>query len=143
MSHMAKIEAEVTDLEVAAAAAKRLGGELVKGQTTYKWFGRWVGDSKMPEGLTVDDLGKCQHAIRFPNCEYEVGLVPAKGAGNKWNVVWDYWRSGGLNAVIGKEGGLFRQAYAIEAAKKAARIKGFTCTEKSAANGKIRLEVLA
>jgi hypothetical protein len=37
MSHISKIELEVKDLSVLGAACKRLGLELVQGQTTYKW----------------------------------------------------------------------------------------------------------
>ncbi len=64
MSHIAKIEMEINDLGALQAAAIRLGGELVIGQTNYKWYGEWIGNTPMPEGVTADNLGKCDHAIR-------------------------------------------------------------------------------
>ncbi len=31
----------------------------IKYQKTYQWYGRWVGDTKLPEGIPESELGKC------------------------------------------------------------------------------------
>ena len=126
MSHLAKIEIEINDLAALKRACKRLGMEFMEGQRSYRWFGRWMGDSPMPEGMTQNDLGKCDHAIRSDKCSYEVGVVKReKGYG----LVWDYWHSGGLAGVIGKTGGLLKQAYSIERGKAEALKKGYRVQE--------------
>ena len=68
MSHISKIEMEITDLESLKAACKRLGFTFQEYQKTYQWYGRWVGDTKLPEGILESDLGKCDHAIQVPEC---------------------------------------------------------------------------
>ena len=75
MSHVATIDIEVTDLGTLAAAAKRLGMELVQGQKTYRWFAGRQGD--------------CEHAVRIPgdNKAYEIGVVKRTDGrlGYAWN----------------------------------------------------------
>ena len=74
MSHISKIELVIKDLEALKTACKRMGFEFREGQKTYQWYGRWVGDSPMPEGVTEEELGKCNHAIHVPGAKYEIGL---------------------------------------------------------------------
>ena len=57
MSHISKIELEIQSLEDLKLACKRLGFTFIKNQETYQWYGRWVGDSALPEGINIDDLG--------------------------------------------------------------------------------------
>lgn len=135
MSHIARIEIEINDLGALKAAAERLGGELVQGQTTYKWYETWVGDTPMPEGMTRADLGKCHHAIRFPRAAYEVGVVQR---GSKYQLLWDYWEDGGLEPILGKNAGLLKQAYGVERARAEARKRGLTVHEQRTKAG-IRL----
>ena len=63
MSHIAKIELEINDPENLKLACERLGLQFIENQKTYKWYGSWVGDSPLPDGITLSDLGKCDHAI--------------------------------------------------------------------------------
>ena len=42
MSHIVKIELIVKDLAALAAAAQSIGCELVHGQQTHKWYGRYL-----------------------------------------------------------------------------------------------------
>jgi len=135
VSHIAKIEMEINDLGALQAAAIRLGGELVIGQTNYKWYGEWIGNTPMPEGVTADNLGKCDHAIRFPNAAYEVGVVQR---GNKYQLLWDNWKQGGLESILGNNAGLLKQAYGIERARLEARRRGLTVHEQRTNTG-IRL----
>ena len=102
MSHVAKIELEINDLETLKAACKDLGFEFLCDQPTYRWYGQWVGDYPLPQGFTQDDLGKCTHAIRVPGATYEIGVVKR---GSKYLLLWDFYGAGGLQQHLGSNGG--------------------------------------
>jgi len=135
MSHVSKIELEVNDLDTLKAACKRIGLEFIEGQRTYAWYGDHLGDYPLPDGITVDDLGKCDHAIRVAGAQYEVGVVKKNG---KYTLLWDFWRSGGLEKKLGKNGGKLKQAYATERVGREARLKGYRVCEQKVNRG-IRL----
>ena len=89
----------------------------------------------MPEGLTVEDLGKCDHAIRVPGASYEIGL---KRVGDKYEMLYDYWSSGGLK---GKPEKLF-QPYAIAATKRLIKKNRYRMIgEKKLEGGAVQLRV--
>jgi hypothetical protein len=121
MSHISKIELEVNDLGTLSRACSRLGLELIKGQKTFKWFGK---------------DGKCDHAIKVPNADYEIGVIKA---GNTFELHCDYYDPI-IGKAIGRNGGLLKQAYAVERTKAEARRKGYTVIEKTTESG-IRLQV--
>lgn len=135
MSHVSKIDIKPTDLAALKLAAKRLGGELVE-QKTYKWYGTSVGDYPLPEGFTAKDLGKCDFAIKFPDAKYEVGVVKRKDGKPGYELLWDFWSGGfGLEKAIGKDGNKLKQSYGVEAAKRAAMLKGWSCFEQKTPTG--------
>ena len=127
MSHVSAIELEIKDMDALKAACERLGLNFLEGKTTYRWFGTWMGDYPLPEGFTREDLGKCSHAIRVPGAAYEIGVVTRNG---KTTLLWDFWSSGGLERVLGRGGGKLKQAYAVEAATRAAKKGGYRVQEK-------------
>ena len=94
MSHISKIELVIHSLEDLKDACRQLGFEFIKNQKTFKWYGRWVGDTPLPEGVKIEDIGKCDHAIRVPGCEYEVGVIKR---GDHYILLWDYYSAGVLN----------------------------------------------
>jgi hypothetical protein len=125
MSHVVDMDLDIFDLDCLEKAANELGLVLRRGQTKYKWFGRWVGDYKLPKGVSKEDLGKCDHALTIPGDSkaYEVGVVRKD---NKYVLLWDFWNGGyGLQAKVGKEGGLLRQQYTAKVAVKELRRAGF------------------
>ena len=146
------------DLE---AAADRLGGTLVLGQKKIKWYGSFVDDSTewktffdeetakkiaaMPRDARVkiitDYMTKCDHAIKFPGINYEVGVVAA-GDGS-FRLRYDYYDSGLKAKLGGKNAGKLAQAYALEAAKRAAKLKGWMTKEVAQKGGSVKLEVYA
>ena len=132
MSHIAKIELEINDLESLKTACKKLGFNFMENQTSYLWFGRWMGDSPLPEGINVEDLGKCTHAIHIPAAVYEVGVVQK---GSKYNLMWDYWVGGGLEKHIGKNACKLKQAYTLERIRKTAKQKGYLIHGTKTQNG--------
>jgi len=121
MSHIAKIELEVTDLESLSKACSHLGLNLVMGKTSFKWFN---GD------------GKCQHAIKVPGASYEIGLVLNN---DRFELQTDFFDKG-IEGAIGKNGGLLKQRYAVERTRSEAIQKGYRVIEKQNDNG-IRLYV--
>ena len=126
MSHVSKIELEIQSLEDLKLACKRLGFIFQENQQTYKWYGRSVGDYPLPEGINVDDLGKCDHAIKVPECTYEIGVVKR---GTKYILLWDSWHAGGLEQKIGSDAGILKQAYTIERIKREAKLKKYQVRE--------------
>jgi hypothetical protein len=121
MSHISKIELEVKDLAVLSQACGRLGLHLMRDQTTYKWYGQDA---------------QCDHAIRIPGATYEIGVIHKDG---RYELQCDFYDAG-IEKAIGRQGGLLKQAYAVEKAKLEARRKGYTVLEKKTETG-IRLHV--
>ncbi|MCZ7405403.1 MAG: hypothetical protein O8C67_10810 [Candidatus Methanoperedens sp.] len=135
MSHISQIDLKIKSLEALRAACARLSLEFVQGQTTYKWYGRWLGDYPLPEGFKIEDLGKCKHAIRVPGADYEIGIVERNG---EINLLWDFWYTGGLERVLGKGGGKLKQAYTIEQTKAVAHRAGYQVREKRTMMDRLR-----
>jgi hypothetical protein len=138
MSHVAKIEVEINDLDALKAACHSLGLEFVNDQKTFAWYGRHVGDYPVPEGFTLEEMGRCDHAIRVPNAQYEIGVVKRRG---KYTLLWDFYHAGGLETVLGKGAGKLKQAYALERVKKEARLKNYRYLERKTEQG-IRITLM-
>jgi len=132
MSHIAKIEMEINDLETLKLACERLGLQFMENQSTYKWYGTWIGDTPMPEGISVSDFGKCDHAIRVPDAQYEIGIVKRN---QKYILLWDFWNQGGLEQRLGKNAGRLKQAYTVERVRKEAKLKGHRICEQKIDQG--------
>ena len=132
MSHIAKIELEINDLEALKSACKAMGFDFMENQTTYQWYGKWVGDTPLPQGVEIEDLGKCTHAIHVPAAVFEIGVVQK---GSKYNLMWDYWIGGGLEKHIGKNACKLKQAYTLARIRKSAKQKGYLIHETRAQNG--------
>ena len=135
MSNISRIELEIYSLEELKRACKQLGLTFCEGQQTYQWYGQFMGDAALPEGLSIDDLGKCDHAIKVPGATYEIGI---KKIGGKYQLLYDYWKAGKLEKVLGKNLGKLKQAYTVERVKQESRIKGYRIQEKKTEKG-IRL----
>ncbi len=66
MSHISKIELEIKDLEALKQACERLGFHFMENQKRYIWYGKWISQEPLPEGITEEQLGHCTHAIHVP-----------------------------------------------------------------------------
>jgi len=160
MSHVSECKTVYRNLNDVEAAAKRLGGELVRGQKSIRWYNRFVDDSTewrrmfseeeankiaaMPKSQRVKIINKkmsgCDHAIKFKGVGYEVGVWTQPDG--TYRLRWDGYDSSLNRKMGGYEGGHFAQAYGVEAAKRAARRKGWRTVEKPRADGQIELEIL-
>jgi hypothetical protein len=121
MSHISRIELQVKDLSILGSACARLGLELIRSRKVFKWYGKEA---------------PCDHAIRIPQAEYEIGIIDRDG---NYELNCDFYDRN-LEKVIGKNGGLLKQAYAVEKTAIEARRKGYSVLERKTDNG-IRLHV--
>lgn len=141
LSHWTQVETSITDLDALAAACAEMGMQFVRGQTSVKWYGRSVGDYPLPPGVTVDELGKCSHAIKLPGCEYEIGVIQDKATG-KYKLAYDFWGPGEkLKATIGENAGKLLQMYGVHKATMAAKAKGYGVRRETLKGGNVRLTV--
>ena len=147
MSHVAKINLEIHDLEALAATAKALGMTLVKNQQTYRWYGKVMGDYPLPEGFKAEDMGKCEHALRLntrpmgvTRDPYEIGIVKRRDGKPGYTLLWDFWQGGfGLEAAVGKDGNKLKQQYAVQVGKRWAAKNGMRVTSTVKEDGRIVL----
>lgn len=139
MSHVATIKAEIKSLRGVKLACKRLGLEFLENQKTYKWFGKHVGDYPIPFGMTIDDMGKCIHAIKVPGANYEIGVIRDPMNKKNFKLIWDFWDSK-LPEILGKGAWKLTQAYEVEQTKYVAKMQGKTVREK-VMDDRIRLVV--
>lgn len=139
MSHLTTIKILIRDLDALDQAAQVLGGQLIKGQTKARWYGRWVGDTALPEGMAKDALDHCDHVIRFPGATYDVGVFQ-NGPG-EYHIAYDYYSAGGLDKIVGQHAGRLIQEYAAAAATRQARRKGQRVTRRQTldADGRPRI----
>jgi len=135
LSHISRIELEITSLTDLKLACTALGYEFKANQTTYEWYGRFVGDAPLPEDINIEDLGRCDHAIKVPGCRYEIGVVKK---GDTYHLLYDGWSYGGLEKAIGKDAGILKQAYTVERIKRDALKKGYRIAQQKNTAG-IRL----
>ena len=162
MSHVAQQKVLVKSLDDLGAAVKRLGGTLKRGETKVRWYSSgFVDDSttwkdffskeeadriaKLSRTERVKiinaEMSRADHVISFPGAHYDVGVMRMQDS--TFRLRWDqYAGGGGLHKFIGHDGGLLGQAYAIEAAKRAARRKGFIIREEKQPNGHIKLKLM-
>ena len=128
MSHITTIAVLILDLDAAAAAMRRLDGELHRGRTEFTYY--------------AGQKGVCDHAISFRDTAYEMGLKRRQD-GKGFDLLWDpdmaYFQPEKFGAGAGK----LKQAYATEVAIKAARRQGYSVTETRAQDGSTVLKVRA
>lgn len=149
MSHVTEGTVKFMDLDALEEAVQQHGATLVKGQTTYKWFGRFLDDWNSERASvrhgTVDrnQLGKCAHAIRpagWRPGDYEVGLV-AQPDGS-YQAVYDTYSTGHkIEKCFGQGLGVLAQSYAANVAEKTLKAEGWVVERTKDAAGVVHLNV--
>jgi len=135
MSHVVSVDVQLTDLDAIAKAADACGLIFSK-SSTYKWFGRHMGDYPLPAGFTASDLGKCDYKLSMKGVGYEVGLVRRDG---KYTMLFDFWGSTGRKLkqhLGGEDAAKFVAEYGFAAAQNAAQSLGWM-TERTAEGLKV------
>jgi hypothetical protein len=131
MSHISKVKIDIRDLEALRRAAETCGLTFRHGQLRYKWYGQSVGDYPLPDGVTVDQLGKCDHAlsVRGNPSAYEIGVV---AMGDSYSLLWDFWQGGwGLESCVGPSCSKLVSEYGLEVAIGAAQSQGWYCERQA------------
>ena len=133
MSHIKLIEPEREYRVPSLAVMAELMGAVMVRSKSFQWYGRWVGDNPLPEGLVLNDLEEVSYEIKYPNSKYTIGVKEKNG---KVYLLYDFWQGGfGLEAALGgKDCRKLKQHYnmaeVLLAAKKQRRrvreVKGLT-----------------
>lgn len=121
---------KIRNLDALKAACDELGLEFVEGQKTYKWYGRHVGDYPIPVGFTVNDMGRCSHAIRVKGntTAYEIGVVESPD-GDGWSLLYDFWNRGyGLMDKVGENCDKLIEEYSVAQVVEHAAQEGWVVT---------------
>ena len=155
MSHVTTIATEIRDLQALRDACKALGVEWREGQREYAWYGKHAGDYPIPDGMTKEQLGHCDHAIRVPGVRYEIGVVKtATGYTLAYdfygNLHCDFYRRDNGENINRHDGGLLRQrfgdglgklvqAYGVQKTIREALRAGMHARQQVQADGSIRV----
>ena len=127
------------------AAARELGGAVID-KKTYEWYGQSVGGYPIPTGMTAEQIGRCEFAIKFPGIRYEVGIC--KRADGAYVLGFDFYGSDGrhdglkLKEKVGDNLNKLRQAFSKHKTLLALRRQGFTVRQAQQTDGKIRITAL-
>jgi hypothetical protein len=134
MSHIETSSVVIKNLDALKRACEKLGLAFKEGQDHYRWWGTRHGESAYG--------GHCDHAIRVPGADYEIGVT--KAAEDTWVLAHDPYYQGGLQ-VLSDPGstGLEKlyDAYSAEVLKAEAWSKGYRVEESFTESGEIKLEV--
>lgn len=140
MSHVAKVELDIKNLDDLEAAATAVGLELVRDVTQYHWYGTNRG-GRNAGGQLVD--ASCAHVLRVPNTgqeHYEVGVVQ-RADGRGFELVYDNWGPGArLDQLAGPGLVNLRREYAALTSARALRTAGWSVTRRVNAQGEIVIE---
>lgn len=141
MSHITNVAVEIRDLDALIAAAADCGLEFRKDQKTHRWYGRYVGDWPLPDGVAVADLGKCDHALHVVGNDkaYEIGV---RQSGEQWLLQYDFWSGGyGLEKHVGKKCQKLAQRYNYHASINRATELGYSLSNETVLeDGTVELE---
>jgi hypothetical protein len=154
MSHVTDVKMKVKDLDALERAADRLGLRLVRGQTTWKWFGSWQNDfhgkhAAVDQGFDPAQFGKGEHALVRKDAregDYEIGVVRARD-GDGYELLYDGWGSDGrrLEQAAGHHLEDLNREYTISLATQRAHeqlaAEGFEEEDREQlADGRIKLQ---
>jgi len=149
MSHVTTGEMCITNLDYAEEAAKKLGGRLVRGQTTFKWYGKWLNDwndkrAAVNRGINPKTFGQCAHAIVMEDGakgSYEVGLVERED-GKGFDAIYDVFGPGiQLEKKFGKGLGKLKTEIGVVTAMKTYGRMGYQVKEGTNKRGERQVKI--
>lgn len=143
MSHVITMELQIKDLNALEVACKELGCQFIKGQTKYNWWGHHVGDYPLPEGFTKEEMGICEHAIKVPNTNWEIGVVKDKQNKDSYKLIYDFYGSEGrkIQNACGNNLGELKKRYTVNAIKNKIKNKKASVKEEKLQNGKMKITI--
>ena len=161
MSHLTTCKSVLKNLDVIEKAALRLNGVLNRGQKKARMYSSgFVDDSfgwkeffepkeaariaALPKNERIKivnaEMSNFAHTVSLKNANYDVGLVDLKDGTYKMR--YDNYSGDSLGRIMGPNAEKFMDAYGFEAAKKAARARGYATKETTNKQGQLQLEVL-
>ena len=142
MSHIADVRMEIKDLDALRSAVEALGGKLVLGQKTHRWFGKflndWNSDRAAVNRRDSNTFGTCEHAITFKGIDYEIGVVKD---GESYELIYDTY-GGALEQKLGVGLPKLKQGYGVEVTKRQLSRQGYRVTTISYPNGTISVKAV-
>ena len=142
MSHIADVRMQIKDLDALRSAVEELGGTLVLGQQTHRWFGKflndWNSDRAAVNRRDSSTFGTCAHAIAFAGIDYEIGVVKD---GDGYELIYDTF-GGHLENKLGVGLPLLKQGYGVEVTKRQLSRQGYRVTTICNANGSVSVKAV-
>lgn len=142
MSHIADVQMQIKDLDALRSAVEALGGKLVLGQKTHRWFGKflndWNSDRAAVNRRDSNTFGTCEHAITFKGIDYEIGVVKD---GESYELIYDTY-GGALEQKLGVGLPKLKQGYGVEVTKRQLSRQGYRVTTISYPNGTISVKAV-
>lgn len=146
MSHLDSIAVSLTDLNaLRTAAVGDFGCQWIEGKKTFEFYGKYVGDTPMPMNLKGIKPGTCDHVIKIPGVNYEVGVVKLKDG--TYTLAYDYYNDGGRHdghKILEKFGLGCKKlihAYSTHKTMNWARSKGWMVNKVPLPNGRVALDI--
>ena len=135
MSHVAKVDVEILNLDWLAQACQRLGLELLRDQKRFFAF----RDRKCDHAIRVAGLTG-QAALDKVSRTYEIGVLASKDGQPGYSLSFDLFMGGnGLQKRVGDKCQRLAQAYTAVATRETARRQGMRVREQQLEDGSIRL----
>ena len=98
-------------------------------------------DAAYKLGIKPEQYGTCDHAIKVPDCRYEIGLLKNPETGG-YKLYFDYYGEGRkIQDALGNNGQKLLQHYAAHKAIAECRKKGWMVQRTNQQNGTIKLQV--
>tara|TARA_R110000765_G_scaffold76584_1_gene150080 strand:+ start:1785 stop:2246 length:462 start_codon:yes stop_codon:yes gene_type:complete len=151
MSHIADVQMQIKDLDALKSAVEKLGGTLVLGQQTHKWFGKflndWNSDRAAVNRRDSSTFGTCDHAIKFDGINYEIGVVGSEAG--YYELIYDTFGAGDehdgskLEEALGGEGlPKLKQGYGVEVTRRQLSRQGYRVTTIDNSDGTISVKAV-
>ena len=146
MSHVASVELVINDVDSLKQACENIEGlHFMQGQTTHKWYGKFLADSDVgrqtAEEFNAETFGTCDHAIKVDGSGYEIGVVK-NPTGTGYRLIYDQWSSDGRDIAEKCRGeGLtkIKPEYGAVRARRHLQRQGYRVMRRVLANGQIKV----
>lgn len=124
MSHVVKLNLEVTSLKALKKAAKKMGLKFNEGVKSFNYYG--------------SSTASCDHTLSMGGEGRAIGVVKS---GKVFELKWDPGYLGPkMQAAVGGQAATLKKEYAVAAATLAAEVDGLFVTRYDLPNGGVRLE---
>jgi len=138
MSHVARVELEIKDLQALRAACKQLGLTYDEKATSWKWwmtdYPNWVTEENQTEGIPRSRYGTSDAGvITVPGARWSIGVYKDPAKPGCYVPIYDAYEHGGdlrgrglgIEDKLGAGLQKLKQEYGITISTKVMQAKGF------------------